>query len=247
MTIDNETYFSLVEEQLAATGRVKIKLVGTSMQPTLIAGDELTLEPVEAVAVGDVVLFRYRGRHILHRIVAIEGERITMRGDNCVTTEEVGRMDVVAKLVAIKKHHRLKHLAVRWLGSKGRKQLRPWYFFGLAFLMWAPLNGVGIPLDNFVLGLRMDHLLHASVFILCPVFLYDLYRHGRKWLVWFTAVGIGVLTETVQWLLPYRGYDVNDLIANFLGVSLGWMAILCLQAVRRRRQCPDRVRRGGCR
>ena len=70
------------------------------------------------------------------------------------------RMDVVAKLVAIKKHHRLKHLAVRWLGGKGRKQLRPWYFFGLAFLMWAPLNGVGIPLDNFVLGLRMDHLLH---------------------------------------------------------------------------------------
>jgi glycopeptide antibiotics resistance protein len=42
-------------------------------------------------------------------------------------------------------------------------------------------------------------------------------------------VGIGLLTEGVQWLLPYRGYDVNDLIANALGVTLGWVVILVLK------------------
>ena len=167
MKIANETYFALVEEQLAAGGRVKINLIGTSMRPTLIAGDELTLESAGEVAVGDVVLFRYMGRHILHRIVAIEGDHYIMRGDNCISNEIVGREDIVAKLVAMRQHNKLKHWVVRWLGHKGRKHLRWWYFAGLAFLMWAPLNGVGIPLDNYVLGLRMDHLLHASVFIPC--------------------------------------------------------------------------------
>lgn len=227
MKIANETYFALVEEQLAAGGRVKINLIGTSMRPTLIAGDELTLESAGEVAVGDVVLFRYMGRHILHRIVAIEGDHYIMRGDNCISNEIVGREDIVAKLVAVRQHNKLKHWIVRWLGHKGRKQLRWWYFAGLAFLMWAPLNGVGIPLDNYVLGLRMDHLLHASVFIPCALFVRDFYGVNReKWVVWLTAVAVGIVTETIQWLLPYRGFDINDMIANFLGVTLGWLIIM---------------------
>lgn len=91
--------------------------------------------------------------------------------------------------------------------------------------MWAPLGGV--PLDNFVLGLRMDHLLHASVFIPCSLFIYSPY--WKKWAVWLTAVAVGVLTESVQALLPYRGFDINDMIANFLGVSLGWILILIVK------------------
>lgn len=225
MTIDNKTYFALVEEQLAAGGQVKITLVGTSMQPTLLAGDVIVLEKTDDVAVGDVVLFCCEGRHLLHRIVAIDGDRCTMRGDNCITCETATRENIVAKMVTVEKKHPLKHLAVRWLGHKGRKQLRPWYFLCLVFLMWAPLGGV--PLDNYMLGLRLDHLLHASVFIPCSLFIYSPY--WKKWTVWLAAVGVGVLTESVQALLPYRGFDINDMIANFLGVSLGWMIILYMK------------------
>ena len=96
--------------------------------------------------------------------------------------------------------------------------------------MWAPLNGVGIPLDNYLLGLRMDHLLHASVFVPCGIFWMDFFRGRRRsWWTWLAAVGTGLLTEGGQYILPYRGFDVNDLIANFLGVSLGWAAILLLR------------------
>ncbi len=225
MTVDNETYFALVEEQLAAGGQVKIPLVGTSMRPTLLAGDVIVLEKAKNVAVGDVVLFRYKGKHLLHRIVAIDGDRYTLRGDNCSITETAKGEDIVAKMVVAEKKHPMKHLVVRWLGHKGRKQLRPWYFVALAILMWAPLGGV--PLDNFVLGLRMDHLLHASVFIPCSLFIYSPY--WKKWAVWLTAVAVGVLTESVQALLPYRGFDINDMIANFLGVSLGWILILIIK------------------
>lgn len=227
MTVDNETYFALVEEQLAASGQVRIPLVGTSMRPTLLAGDVIVLEQAKNVAIGDVVLFRHKGRHLLHRVVAVDGDRYTLRGDNCVACETANREDIVARMVAAEKKHPMKHLAVRWLGHAGRKQLRPWYFLFLAILMWAPLNGFGIPLDEYVLGLRFDHLLHASVFIPCSLFIYT--PHWRKWGVWVTAVGVGVLTETVQWLLPYRGFDINDMVANFLGVSLGWAIILLVK------------------
>lgn len=225
MKVDNETYFALVEEQLATGGQVRIPLVGTSMRPTLLAGDVIVLEKAKNVAVGDVVLFRHEGRHLLHRVVSIDGDRYTMKGDNCAACETTNKEDIVAKMVAVEKKHPLKHLAARWLGHKGRKQLRPWYFLALALLMWAPMGGV--PLDNFVLGLRTDHLLHASVFIPCSLFIYDLYK--RKWAVWPTAVAVGVLTESVQALLPYRGFDINDMIANFLGVSLGWLIILIVK------------------
>ena len=234
MKVDNEIFFAVVEEQLREGKPVRITLVGTSMQPTLCNGDTLTLEPLASEpCVGDVVLFRHEGRHLLHRIVAFDGNHYTMRGDNCVSTETASRSDIVARLTSVKHNHPLRRFALRWLGWMGRRQLRPWYFAGLAFLMWAPLNGVGIPLNNYILGLRMDHLLHASVYIPCALFLWDLFKVSRrKWYSWACAVMIGLITEGVQYLLPFRGFDINDLIANVLGVTLGWGVILM---VRRRR------------
>ena len=234
MKVDNALFFASVEERITAGERVKITLVGTSMQPTLCEGDVLTLAPLEGEpTVGDVVLFRYRGHHLLHRIVAVANGVYTLQGDNCMSTESCRRDDIVARLVKVEQHNRLKHFVLRWFGYHGRKQMRPWYFILLAILMWAPLNGLGIPLDNYIFGLRADHLLHASVFIPCTLFLWDVFgrgmTNGRKWAVWATAVAVGLLTEGVQYLLPYRGFDINDLVANALGVTLGWVVILLIR------------------
>ncbi|MBQ8703436.1 MAG: VanZ family protein [Bacteroidales bacterium] len=247
MTVDNTLFFALVEEQLAGQPQVRLTLRGTSMLPTLHDGDTLTLSrPAGRPAVGDVVLFRYRGGHLLHRVVQRDGDRYRMQGDNCYTREEATAEDIVAVLTGatregaevdwrgggrrVLRRAAAKHLAHRWLGRDGRRRLRPWYFALLAVLMWAPLNGLGIPLDNYILGLRADHLLHASVYLLCPLFLYDLYgrlgKRGQWWAVWATAVAVGLLTEGVQYLLPYRGFDVNDLVANTLGATLGWVTLL---------------------
>lgn len=240
MRVDNELFFAAVEERLEAGERVKITLVGSSMQPTICEGDGVTLEPLtDQPKVGDVVLFRYCGRHLLHRIVEEADGVYTTLGDNCITPEHCRRDDIVARLVSVEKHNLLKHFVLRWFGHRGRRQLRPWYFALLAVLMWAPLNGLGIPLDNYILGLRADHLYHASIYLFCPLFLMDLFgrlgTQGRKWTVWVTAVAIGLLTEGVQYLLPYRGFDINDLFANTLGVTLGWAAILIARRAFRRK------------
>lgn len=252
MTIDNRQYFALVEQQLADGQRVKIPLRGTSMESTLREGDVLTLGPLSRpLRVGDVVLFRYRGDYRLHRLLSVEGDRCVMRGDNCFTTEEAAASDVVALLLGVDRPRNGLHMEVgdaRWLratrraerrrrcrqraagvaGRAARKRLRPWYFALLAFLMWAPLNGVGIPLDNYILGLRADHLLHASVYLPCALLLCDLFPR-RRWLAWLAAIGIGLLTEGVQYLLPWRGFDVNDLVANALGSTLGWLMVILVR------------------
>ncbi len=253
MQVDNLLFFSIAEEQLREGQCVKMSLKGTSMLPTLCEEDVLLLEPlVGEPAEGDVLLFRCADNHIVHRFLRRDGEHYIMQGDNNIGTEVVLRSDLLARLVSVERvdghnvttdseewaqvsrkslrRKRVKQLVYRWLGRKGRHQLRPWYFILLAILMWAPLNGLGIPLDNYILGLRMDHLLHGSVYLLCPLFLWDIYGrlgfNGQKWAVWATAIVIGMITEGVQYLLPYRGFDVNDLIANVLGVTLGWVALL---------------------
>ena len=255
MNINNTIFFALAEEQLAKGHSVRISLRGVSMLPTLCEDDVLTLEPMTGEpSVGDVLLFRYGGHHVVHRFMKRVGDIYVMQGDNNYGTEEVTRRDLVARVVAVTRPNgrtvatdslewqrlsrrslcrkNIKNTMIRCFGRKRRRQLRPWYFALLAILMWAPLNGVGIPLNNYILGLRADHLLHASVFIPCTLFLMDVI--DRRWLVWLAAVGIGLLTEGGQWLLPYRGYDINDLIANAIGVTMGWLVILAAKRKKRR-------------
>lgn len=47
---------------------------------------------------GDVVLFRYHGMQIAHRVVKIEGDIVIAKGDNNSYTEIVRKEDVVCRL-----------------------------------------------------------------------------------------------------------------------------------------------------
>lgn len=257
--LPNEIVFAEVEDCIARGERITIPLRGHSMEPLLREGCSITLAPIEKAAeVGDVVLFRNNGTHILHRIVSIKGDRITTQGDNCYSTEETKAADIVARLDKVTlpnketlscssrewarlsrrslARKRMRNLLHSCLKRKTRKWLSPTYFVLLAILMWAPMGVLGIPLDNFVLGIRLDHLIHASVFIPCALFLMDwiLGKESSRWrwlLLWIVAILVGITTESGQYLLPYRGFDINDLIANFLGATLGW---LLLKIARRR-------------
>ena len=256
MTTSNEQFFALVEEQLAAGQQVRLTLQGGSMRPTLRDGDTLLIAPPgHTPEVGEVYLFRCSGTHLLHRLVEQNGDICLMQGDHNISTESIHVRDLVARLYSVtrtdgstlstdsaewqrasrKALHRsaLRRRMSCWRGAEGRRKLRPWYFLALAILMWAPLNGLGVPLDNYILGLRADHLLHASVYLPCAWILKDLF-HRRRWWAWPAAISIGLLTESVQYLLPYRGFDINDMVANTLGVTLGWVIYLCISKHRKR-------------
>lgn len=241
-----------LQERLGSGVSVSISFGGDSMLPMIDGnGDVIELSHVaedEALRRGEVYLFKYRGRCVVHRLIHFNGDNLIFRGDNCYTTETVFRSDVLARLTAVihPQGTRISCDDKVWLRRSRcvvlrrnvvnaflhffRRDMRRWqsplYFILLVVLMWAPLNGLELPLDNFIFGIRLDHLLHASVYIPCAFFLMDYFSHRRPSLWWFMALLVALTTETVQYLLPYRGFDINDLVANFLGVTVGWIPLL---------------------
>ncbi|KWW30664.1 MAG: hypothetical protein AUK63_882 [bacterium P3] len=99
------------------------------------------------------------------------------------------------------------------------------YLSVLLSLMWLPVGGLGIRMDSFVLGIRVDHLYHAAAYLPAVALLQALFRYRLR-RTWLNVMLLSLVTESVQLLLPYRGFDINDLISNLLGVSVGALAVL---------------------
>lgn len=245
-----------LKERLLHEQSVTIPFGGDSMLPTINGESDLVvferLDGSGNFKRGDIYLFEYNGCCIVHRLLRQRGDRLLFMGDNSMRVENVDTNAVLAHLVAIKHEEggttlcsgavwkrksramllrrELTRFAVRLFSKEKRGWQRWLYLFMLLFLMWAPLNGLGVPLNNFVFGIRLDHLLHASVYIPCSFFIMDFafLKRGKgegmgKALL--LALLIAFTTETVQYYLPYRGFDINDMVANFLGVSLGWLVV----------------------
>ena len=87
-----------------------------------------------------------------------------------------------------------------------------------------PLGMGSEPLsNNYTFHIRADYLLHALFYIPLPLLLL-LSRSGKRG-GWFKVILVSaivvVLLEAVQMLVPYRAFNINDLIANGVGVLIG--------------------------
>ena len=111
------------------------------------------------------------------------------------------------------------------------------YIYLLILLLGSvlPINSGSSALnDNYTLHIRWDYLLHALVYMPLPALLVlgmpvrlsrqiDL-KSGKMCLIMliiFLSVIIPVLFELVQKILPFRTFNINDLMANMAGVILG--------------------------
>ncbi len=76
---------------------------GISMLPFIVGGEDLVvLLKKEKVEMGDIVLVKYKGRHILHRVYVIDGDRVILMGDgNLEGTEEVTGGEIMGTVVEI--------------------------------------------------------------------------------------------------------------------------------------------------
>lgn len=97
--IPNDIFFAEVERLIAEGQDVSLTLIGTSMRPFLQNGrDRVVLSPFSdrELVPGAVVLFRYRGNHLLHRIISRNGEQFEIQGDSVPHCEQATISDVVA-------------------------------------------------------------------------------------------------------------------------------------------------------
>ena len=95
-----EEAIRLVDEGVSVT----LPVNGNSMLPFIIGGKEsVILQKPELPKVGDVVLAWADGyRYVVHRIVRIDGERVTLMGDgNLVGTEHCTLNDIKARVTHV--------------------------------------------------------------------------------------------------------------------------------------------------
>ena len=92
--------YPVIADVVASGGSFDFIPGGTSMLPTLNgSSDVVTLCKAESVQKGDIILFkRDNGQFILHRVIAVSGDELTVRGDNVYGAESVMLTDVLAKV-----------------------------------------------------------------------------------------------------------------------------------------------------
>lgn len=91
LVASNIEMFELIEELLKEGKVVRLKIKGTSMLPFLQDGTtqvEISAPEEEEIKAGALVLFRYKGEFILHRILHRKGNRLVLRGDNLYQSKE---------------------------------------------------------------------------------------------------------------------------------------------------------------
>ena len=82
---------------------VRFTPLGSSMLPFIRGGrDSVVLLRKDSVEVGDIVLVRLPGRYVLHRVIKLDGNAVTLMGDgNVAGTEECTLSDVMGTAVEI--------------------------------------------------------------------------------------------------------------------------------------------------
>lgn len=97
----NDVFLPFVVEQLKGGHTVTLPLRGRSMRPFLEDGrDKALLESCNEPRVGDAVLAEIsQGHFVLHRIIRIKGQNVTLRGDGNLSEEYCLLSDIRAKAV----------------------------------------------------------------------------------------------------------------------------------------------------
>ena len=106
ITLPNEILLEEVATLLDEGREVEIMSKGTSMLPFIVGGRDSVILRKEATGVqkpGDIVLARRSpGNYVLHRLISVDGDRVTLKGDgNVFGTETVALEDVLGKVMAV--------------------------------------------------------------------------------------------------------------------------------------------------
>ena len=100
--LPNEVLLSEVERMLAAGREVVLVPKGRSMLP-FIRGevDKVLLQrvPQSQLKVGDIALARVGERYVMHRIITLDGDQVTLMGDGNLRGTELATRSEVAGVV----------------------------------------------------------------------------------------------------------------------------------------------------
>ena len=106
-----------------------------------------------------------------------------------------------------------------------------------------PINGTLAALNNnYLLNIRWDYLLHAVAYLPLPVLMWLYLEKGSfmsdqsmgntgRFLLWIVLFPLFVasLFEAMQLIIPYRSFNINDMVASCMGVIIGLVLLPVLK------------------
>ena len=117
--LPNEVLLDEVSRLLAEGREVVMTPKGRSMLP-FIRGevDQVKLQRADKLEVGYIVLAYIDGRYVMHRIIALDGDSVTLMGDGNLHGTEQGKLadvvGVVTEIIAPDKRHHAPGKAWLW-------------------------------------------------------------------------------------------------------------------------------------
>jgi signal peptidase I len=95
-TFDNESFFKTISESLKQGQSVSFMVKGSSMKPFFIDGlTEVFLKEKDDYHKGDVCLFKYKEKYILHRFIKIKEDQYIFRGDHLYSYENINKNQIL--------------------------------------------------------------------------------------------------------------------------------------------------------
>ncbi len=98
-----------------------------------------------------------------------------------------------------------------------------------AAIVWLSLTP-SPPKVDFEQSDKLGHFVAYGWLMLWFCFIYAGTKARSAYAVGFIAMGVGL--EFIQRTLGYRTYEVLDMVANAVGVLLGWAAAIALPRIR---------------
>ncbi len=148
LTVDNAELFPFLISLMEKGHTVTLKLKGFSMRPFLEdERDTALLRLATDVVVGEPVLAEVdKGHFVLHRIIGVDGDEVTLLGDGNTGTEHCKKSDVKAQVVGF--YRKGSEKMDRIDGRKWRVYSRVWMnlrpirrWLLLAYRCWIRLFG----------------------------------------------------------------------------------------------------------
>lgn len=101
---------SMAVEILQASGKLQLRVTGSSMLPTLWPGDLLTLQSTasDPICPGEIVLFQREDRLVIHRVVRLSSHRqqdgVMTRGDSMAQDDApIAVSDVLGRVTEVRR------------------------------------------------------------------------------------------------------------------------------------------------
>jgi glycopeptide antibiotics resistance protein len=103
------------------------------------------------------------------------------------------------------------------------------YFFAIILLITLPINKSGSLNDITVVHLRGDYFFHILTFI--PWAFFGFLMKKNMWMWMIPGLLFAFSTELLQLILPWRRFNINDLIANGAGILLGTLIFVLVPII----------------